>query len=54
MPMPEDTPTPLVTAALLTLAVIFLLVGWYVAAGGAFAALGMAVSWWLWHRPGVE
>jgi cytochrome c oxidase subunit 1/cytochrome c oxidase subunit I+III len=54
MPMPGETAIPLLTAALLTAGVVFLLVTWYVAAGCAFAAVGLAVGWWLWHRPGVE
>jgi len=54
MVMPEESPVPLVTAALLTAAVICLLAGLYVVAAAAFVLLGVAVLWWMWHRPEVE
>ena len=54
MVMPEESPVPLVTAVLLTAAVICLLAGLYVVAAAAFGLLGVAVLWWMWHRPEVE
>jgi cytochrome c oxidase subunit 1/cytochrome c oxidase subunit I+III len=52
--MPEETPVPFITAALLTASVISLLLGAYHAAEVAFGLMMVAVGWWLWKRPDVE
>ena len=54
MPMPEDTLLPLVVAALLTLAVILLLIKLPLASAAVAGLLALAVVRWLWNRPAVE
>ncbi len=54
MPMQGESPVPLFTALLLAAVVVLLLVGWYTAALVVAGALAATVTWWLWHRPGVE
>ncbi len=54
MTMPGESYVPLLVAALLSAVVVCLLCTWYVAALVPTVALGLAVSWWLWHRPEVE
>jgi len=54
MRMPSETFAPLLVAAALTAAVVFLLVGWYIAVGVAVVAMAGVVVRWMWERPDVE
>jgi cytochrome c oxidase subunit 1/cytochrome c oxidase subunit I+III len=53
MSMPEETLTPLLVAASLTITVVFLLVGIYIGAYVGVALLGLSVLRWSWNRPEV-
>ncbi|MEP9381903.1 cytochrome c oxidase subunit I [Nocardioides sp. KR10-350] len=54
MAMPSDTPVPLWLALALTLCVVFLMAGWYVASVVAFAVVAAVAVYWMWDRPDVE
>jgi cytochrome c oxidase subunit I+III len=54
MPMPSESPLPLLTASGLAVVVVLLLVGAHLASGIVALALGLPVAWWLWHRPALE
>jgi len=54
MAMPSDTPVPLWLALALTLSVVFLMAGWYVASVVAFAVMAGVAAYWMWDRPDVE
>ncbi|HEX2177734.1 MAG TPA: cytochrome c oxidase subunit I [Nocardioidaceae bacterium] len=54
MPMPSDTPVPFVVALAMLAGFTALLFSAYVVAYVATAMVALSVTWWLWHRPGVE
>ncbi|MEX0429323.1 cytochrome c oxidase subunit I [Nocardioides sp. DS6] len=54
MAMPSDTPVPLWLALALTLSVVFLMAGWYVASAVAFGLVAAIAAYWMWDRPDVE
>ena len=54
MSMPEETLTPFLVAASLTITVVFLLTGVYVGAYVGAGLLGIALLRWTWNRPEVD
>jgi len=54
MVMPEETPVPFITAALLTAFFVCMLLSAYHAAEVSFGLCMAAVGWWLWRRPGID
>jgi cytochrome c oxidase subunit 1/cytochrome c oxidase subunit I+III len=53
MSMPEETLTPILVAASLTIVVVFLLVGVYIGAYVGGALLALCLLRWTWNRPEV-
>jgi cytochrome c oxidase subunit I+III len=54
MVMPEETPVPFITAALLAVFFICMLLSAYHAAEVSFGLCLAVVGWWLWRRPGID
>jgi cytochrome c oxidase subunit 1/cytochrome c oxidase subunit I+III len=54
MTMPGETTQPLWLAVCLTATFVFLLAGWYVAAGVAVGLAAVVAAIWMWHRPDAE
>jgi cytochrome c oxidase subunit 1/cytochrome c oxidase subunit I+III len=52
--MAEESMMPLIVALLLTAGFVSLLLSAWTAAGVSAVLIGVALSWWLWHRPSVE